>query len=94
MKAKPRQDAEVDAWHKAKGVCWVKGYDISVPDVRTHWTLSANNDEDGVKGYIEGQTKKKSMKSDRWTTRHFMMRLNAQQIEAIIEGLQIVKEEE
>ena len=91
---KPKQGAEVNAWQKDSGVCWVEGYDGSVPDVKTHWTLCATSDKGGVKGYIEGTTKKKSMKSDRWTSRHFMIRLNAQQIEAIIEGLQIVEEEE
>mgnify|MGYP003129711548 FL=1 len=91
---KPKQGAKVDAFQKGSGVCWVEGYDVSVSDVRTHWKLCASNDEDGVKGYIEGTTKKKSLNSDRWTSRHFMIRLNAQQIDAIIEGLQIVREEE
>ena len=92
---KPKKGAKVDVWQKGKGVCWVEGYDVSVPDVKTHWKLVADTyDEDGVKGYIEGTTKKKSMKSDRWTSRHFMIRLNAQQIDAMIEGLQIVREEE
>ena len=91
---RPKQGAKINEQLKKSGVCWVEGYDVSDPDVKTHWTLCATSDEGGVKGYIEGTTKKKSMKSDRWTSRHFMIRLNAQQIEAIIEGLQIVKEEE
>ena len=92
---KPKQGAKVDAQLKKSGVCWVKGYDVSDPDVKTHWTLCASSDyKEELEGYIEGTIKKKSMKSDRWTSRHFIIRLNAQQIDAIIEGLQIVKEEE
>ena len=92
---KPKQGAKVNAWQKGTGVCWVEGCDVSAPDVKTHWTLCATSEhKEELEGYIEGTIKKKSMKSDRWTSRHFMIRLNAQQIEAIIEGLQIVKEEE
>lgn len=94
---KPRQGAEIDAWQRDRGVVWIEGWDEG-SDVKTNWKLCVTTEysaEGGAScGYIEGSTKKKSYNSDRWTTRHFMIRLNVEQINTMIEGLEILKGQE
>ncbi len=92
---KPKQGAEVDSEKKEQGVCWVEGWDYSNSDVKTQWKLCVTDVGEGeLGGYIDGESKRRSLVSERWTARHFMFRLNTEQIDAIIEGLQILKGEE